>query len=91
MAITFAICCVLLTGCNSNNNAVVNSTLHDRFVIVNEINGGLFNSDMKLYVDKETNVMYWSVSDNIDQIGLTVLLDENGAPLLYSGSDLYYE
>ena len=67
--------CLLFTGCNANNDYTsVNDT---RFHII-EYN------DKRIYVDKETKVMYFWVKNGYGG-GLTVMLNADGKPLLYEG------
>lgn len=42
------------------------------------------NEDLIIYVDKETKVQYLAI-DMYYGSGITILLDENGKPLLYQG------
>lgn len=83
MLITFS---ALLVGCSSDDNAVIqNHILRNRFVKVESDNAGY-----AIYVDVETNVMYLAMRHNVNQLGLTVLVDADGKPLLYSGNNLHY-
>ena len=78
---------MLLVGCSSDNNAVIqNHILHNRFVKVESNSAGY-----AIYVDTETDVMYLAMRHNVDQLGLTVLVDADGTPLLYSGNNLYHD
>ena len=52
--------------------------INDRFICVQRY------SDCSIYADKETRVLYAKTIE-INAGGLTVLLDENGKPLLYEG------
>ena len=79
--ITFALCllCVclaLFTGCD-NKTARENGG-YDRFKVVEY-------EEADIYIDKETRVMYLWVSPNLDQGGLTIMVDKNGNPLLWEG------
>ena len=77
---------MLMVGCSSNNNAVIqNHILHNRFIKVESDSAGY-----SIYVDVETNVMYLAMRHNVDQLGLTVLVDADGNPILYSGNNLHY-
>lgn len=77
---------VLLVGCSSDNNVIVkNKTLRNRFVKVAK------DTSYSIYVDTETDVMYLVMRPSVDQFGLTVLVNADGKPLLYSESDLHYE
>ena len=77
---------VLLVGCSSDNNVTIkNKTLRNRFIKVESDSAGY-----SIYVDVETNVMYLAMRHNVDQLGLTVLVDSDGKPLLYSGNNLHY-
>ena len=55
-----------------------NKYIKDRFEIVQEY------SDCLIIVDKETRVLY-AKTMGTGSSGITVLLDENGKPLLYEG------
>ena len=65
-----------LVGCTGTSSD--NETTYDRFIKV--------YSDYSncIYVDSETNVMYFWHSGGYSG-GLSVMLDENGDPLLWGG------
>lgn len=65
-----------LVGCTGASSD--NETTSDRFVIVYS------DSLSCIYVDSETNVMYFWHSRGYSG-GLSVMLDENGNPLLWEG------
>lgn len=63
---------ILANGCNSISYAD-----NLRFIrISDEFNGGI-------YYDKETKVEYWISDGGYNRGTLTMLVDENGKPLLY--------
>ena len=78
---------LLFSSCDNNSNNKNNKySKVDRFV---EIEHGRFNKDIlyTTYYDKETLIMYMLVRDDsgaYTQIGLTVILDKDGKPLLYN-------
>lgn len=65
-----------LAGCNGGSSD--NETISDRFVKVYS------EYSSCIYVDSETNVMYFWHSGCYSG-GLSVMLDENGDPLLWEG------
>ena len=65
-----------LVGCTGANSD--NETISDRFVRVYS------EYSSCIYVDSETNVMYFWHS-GVYSGGLSVMLDENGDPLLWEG------
>ena len=65
-----------LTGCTGASSD--NETISDRFVRVYS------EYSSCIYVDSETNVMYFWHS-GVYSGGLSVMLDENGDPLLWEG------
>lgn len=88
--VILVVCSMLFAGCSSDNVVDENNMLLNRFVQV-ESDDNNFGPSFKIYVDMETDVMYLLVWTNIDQLGLTVLMDANGKPLLYSESNLCHE
>lgn len=62
-----------LVGCKNNVKRIKES----RFIIVEE-----YNNRYYIWVDKETKVCYLQ---SYYHSGLTVLVDENGKPILYEG------
>lgn len=81
--IMLVVCSMLFVGCSSDNVVDKNDVLLNRFVKVES------DDSFQIYVDLETDVMYLFARQNIDQLGITVLMDANGKPLLYSESALY--
>ena len=65
-----------LAGCNGTSSE--NETTSDRFIKVYSEYSNC------IYVDSETNVMYFWHSGGYSG-GLSVMLDENGDPLLWEG------
>ena len=78
IVVVIVICCMLLVGCTGS---CVND---DRFFINH------YNDGCTIIVDAETRVMYLSRKAGYGA-GLTVMVDADGKPLLYSESDLYYQ
>lgn len=70
------LCLFVLTGCTTTENA--------RFKNIYTLQGEDGYKDYIL-VDTETNVMYWC-HDAYQSTGLTVLVDSDGKPLLYTKS-----
>lgn len=64
-----------LVGCKNN----VKEIKEDRFIVVEKYNN---TNTFYILVDKETKVCYLQ---SIYYEGLTVLVDENGKPILYEG------
>lgn len=64
-----------LVGCKKNVKKIEES----RFITVEE-----YNNKYYILVDKETKVCYLKHM-YANQYGLTVLVDENGKPILYEG------
>lgn len=74
--------CLIFTGCSSNENVyssnyTANHSNKYRIIEVECVGASI-------YVDKQTRVMYLFVKVGYGA-GLTVMLDENGKPLLYEG------
>lgn len=73
---------LLFVGCTSSASAVV---ANGRFEIpLSEQQGG---GKITVVVDKETNVMYMFIQAGYKG-GLTVMVDENGSPLLWSEREM---
>ena len=83
--IMLVLCSMLFVGCSYDNVVDKNDVLINRFVRVES------DDCFQIYVDMETDVMYLFARQNVDQLGITVLMDANGKPLLYSESNLHYE
>lgn len=66
---------LVFTGCDNNVKKIEES----RFITVEE-----YNNKYYILVDKETKVCYLKYM-YVNQYGLTVLVDENGKPILYEG------
>lgn len=75
LALTLAGC----SGGNSNVDSNVDEENNRRFV---EVYRDYFSN--VIYVDSKTNVMYYWHKDCYSG-GLTVMIDENGQPLLWKG------
>lgn len=79
MFVVVAIGGLLFTGCTYRDNTFQDS---GRFKLLDEINK---NSDgYFILVDKETRVMYLFAKYGYGA-GLTVMVDEEGKPMLYEG------
>lgn len=73
------ILCLCLTACNENMDDNYTSG-SDRLICIE--GGKVGASSYQIYYDKETKVMYLFTKTGYGG-GLTVMLDENGKPLLY--------
>jgi len=80
--------CFLLSGCSK---AVFYEDMqemdHSRFERIGVYNGGLLGSLEYILYDTETGVMYVQYYNGNVGIGMTVLLDTDGKPLIYDGYD----
>lgn len=83
LALALALALALtLIGCSDNEETsyrFVNEKTSYRFVKVYQL------SSNSIYVDSETGVMYYWHSGGYSG-GLTVMVDENGKPLIWEGS-----
>lgn len=71
---------VLLCGCDKPQKAKDFIQNSDRFVLLETQDVGV-SSLMYILCDKETHVMYGMMWE----VGMTVMLDADGKPLLYEG------
>lgn len=80
---------VALTGCTSNRNNEIEPKIDEsRLVKISETKGFGSYTEYILY-DKETLVMYICIEKRTSysgHAGLTVMLDADGKPLLYNGT-----
>jgi hypothetical protein len=82
------ICCVMFIGCNKQNQTL---TIYET-TTVNELDGrfkviaddNLGTGYCNVIVDNETGVMYL-FRGSMNRGGLTVMVDADGNPLIYSG------
>lgn len=77
--------CLILVGCNKDDDAVYagNSRFEQVYYEGYSIEG-VNSVDTVILVDKETGVMYLYVS-TVNRSGLTVMVDEDGKPLIWEG------
>ena len=87
LVLAFAMVLILMTGCSGSTSAETDVTGNGRFVLVSESDIG--NETAQILVDTETKVEYLYVrawgSDSSSGGGLTIIVDENGAPVLWEG------
>lgn len=82
------ICCMMFIGCSKQNQTpIINETtttneLADRFKVITDDNLG--TGYCNVIVDNETGVMYL-FRGSMNRGGLTVMVDADGNPLIYSG------
>lgn len=76
VAILLILVLSILLCTNVHPNEIENEFVDGRFV---KIKGGF---DYSIYVDTETNVMYWSNGTNG---GVAAIIDADGKPILYEG------
>lgn len=78
MVVAFIVAVVLLMYKSINRNGSYEQAREDdRFIQISSVDGWI-------YVDKETKVQYLFIK-RYNAGGLTILVDENGKPLLYEG------
>lgn len=75
--------CLLFSGCGAPVSSDFTTENNDRFVIVKRYNNN-GASKFDIYVDKETRVMYL-VHTGDNGYGITVMLNEDGSPMIYEG------
>lgn len=75
------LCSLLILLCGCGRRTGENFTLSDRFVIVSGNNPNAPYCETVI-ADKDTGVLYLVVYGH-NHLGITPLLDENGAPLLW--------
>lgn len=79
--VLFIVIAFCFVGCSDNDAGYSNAPKTERLVIVERQDFGELGFSVQLY-DKETKVMYMFIKSGYGA-GLTVMLDENGKPLLY--------
>ena len=62
-----------------------------RFIVVHKSSTSLFGIDTKVLVDTETGVNYLFCDYGIGGGGLTVLLDANGKPIVWTKEEIEKE
>ena len=72
--------CGMFVGCGASETEKV-ETVEERFVTVDSPDAGFYRYYL---VDTETGVMYLVVQ-HMNYAGITVLVDENGKPLIWEG------
>ena len=68
---------ILLTGCGRDEKSVSDNDTNNNFVLISKENGG------DVIYDKRTGVEYWRSCGAYNSGTLTLLVDENGNPLIY--------
>lgn len=75
LIVTGIVLSVLLFGCNATNEAQANDK---RMITISQEDNG------KIVYDRETRVQYWMSYSNRNSGTLSVLVDSEGKPLLFS-------
>lgn len=78
----------MLCSCGSQKKDSEDTTLIDRFVVVESITDNVFGYTKSIIVDTETRVMYYqyrSFSGERGFSGITVLYNADGTPMIYEG------
>jgi hypothetical protein len=86
VALLSVLCITSFCGCrerNANGREVLASFSCGQFVIVEKYRDGT-GLDIYILVHNETKVMYMLIEE-VDGCGITVIVDENGKPLLWEG------
>lgn len=73
---------ISLSGCSGRNSNIESNAEYENNGRFRKVYSGFSNG---IYVDSETNVMYFWHSGGYSG-GLTVMVDENGKPLIWEGS-----
>ena len=76
------VCCVIFSGC-SKTKKVESPEFDERFLILTGTNDDV-DGYRQIIVDRETGVMYLFVGYSYKS-GLTIMVDADGNPLIYSG------
>lgn len=84
IAILFTILILALIGCTAVSTQA-KATSDTRFKVINAENDGAYTTATAILVDNETGVMYLFARSGYGG-GLTVMLDETGAPLIWEGT-----
>jgi hypothetical protein len=83
--LALVMCAVIFVGCDTSIPKLDDGggiSIPNRFIEIANNSGGLMDNSHKIYVDKETNVMYWYIYGGY-HAGLTVMLNSDGTPMLY--------
>lgn len=75
--LTIIACIIFITGCDYD---VAEAETVFRFEVEHELMD--YHGNIRTITDKETGVMYLFVNDDKYGAGLTVMVDENGKPLI---------
>lgn len=73
--LALVMCAVIFAGCGGTKG-------NSRFVIIDSDVESEDRASSALYVDKQTNVVYWFTKSGYAQT-MTVLLNSDGTPVLY--------
>ena len=83
----FIILVFALTGCVDELNGGSPEDNFDGFEIHRIPKEGIRTGEIRtiiIIVDKQTDVMYMVIEDNYPNLAMTIMLDEEGKPLLWS-------
>ena len=76
---------VMLMACSSLSEAGNQQYEVVEDVTMVQISNTQYNT-LRIFVHKETRVMYLFYRDSVDRAGLTVMLDEDGKPMKWRGA-----
>lgn len=85
LILALIMCAAIFVGCDTSIPKLDNGggiLIPNRFIEIANNSGSLMDNAHKIYVDKETNVMYWYIYGGY-HAGITVLLNSDGTPMLY--------